>query len=113
MTAYSEYVPVHERPVITALLTKLIEAGKVITVDDGEEDVVEKTNKIPEIRPELAGTGEDRIYYCDPNDEKYDGYFYLIYNNGSEGDPMVVIADYTVNELAEKIWKEIYDNHGT
>ena len=42
-----------------------------------------------------------------PATRRYDGYFYLIYNNGSEDDPLIVISDYTVEELAEKIYKEV------
>jgi hypothetical protein len=103
-TSYSEYLPTHERPVITALLTALIAAGKTITINDGEEDIV-TSDKITELRPELASTGEDYIQFDG-------GFFYLIYNNGSEDDPMIVIADYSSNNFSDDIWNALNDKYG-
>ena len=103
-TAYSQYVPEHERPVITALLKALLDAGKTVTINDGEEDIV-TSDKLTELRPELGGTGEDYI--------TGEGFtFYLIYNNGSEGDPMIVICDYSANEFCDNIWNELNKKYG-
>ena len=66
---YSEYIPVHERPVISTVLKALIEAGKEVTINDGYEDVV-VSSKIGELRAALGGTGEDYIYYRNPGDKK-------------------------------------------
>ena len=104
-TAYSKYLPENERPVVTALLTALIAAGKTITIYDGEEDLV-TSDKLTELRPELAGTGEDYITFDG-------GFFWLIYNNGSEGDPMIVIADYSANDLCDDIWNKLNRKYGT
>ncbi len=98
-TSYSEYLPINERPVVTALLTALIAAGKAITINDGEENVV-TSDKITELRPELASTGEDYIVF-------EGGYFWLIYNNGSEDEPMIVISDYSDNEFCDGIWNDL------
>ena len=103
-TAYSKYIPNHERPVITDLLTCILSAGKTITINDGEDDLV-TSNKLTELRPELGGTGEDYI--------RFDGgMFYLIYNNGSEGAPMIVICDHSDNEFCEKIWNGLNTKYG-
>ncbi len=45
------------------------------------------------------------------------GSFYLIYNNGSEGDPMVVISDYgwrddETEEAFERILGQLSANYG-
>jgi hypothetical protein len=103
-TGYSEYLPTNERPVVTALLTAILAAGKTITINDGEEDVV-SSDKLTELRPELASTGEDYIYFDG-------GTFWLIYNNGSEQDPMIVIADYSANAFCEEIWNTLNDKYG-
>jgi hypothetical protein len=104
-TSYSEYLPTHERTVVTALLTALIDSGQVITINDGEEDIV-TSDKLAELRPELASTGEDYIQF-------EGGYFYLIYNNGSEGDPMIVITDYSANDFCDDIWNSLNDRYGS
>jgi hypothetical protein len=103
-TTYSEYLPKHERPVVTALLTAILAAGKTITINDGEENLI-TSEKLTELRPELAGSGEDYIEFDG-------GMFYLIYNNGSEGDPMVVITDYSDNEFCDKIWNDLNAKYG-
>jgi len=103
-TAYSEYLPTHERPIVTALLTALLNAGKTITINDGEDDLV-TSDKLTELRPELAGTGEDYI--------RFDGgFFWLIYNNGSDGDPMIVITNYSANDFCHTIWNDLNKQYG-
>ena len=103
-TGYSEYLPANERAVVTALLTEILAAGKTITINDGYEDVV-TSNKLTELRPELASTGEDYIKFDD-------GFFWLVYNNGSEDDPMIVIADYSANDFSEEIWNTLNAKYG-
>ena len=89
----------HERPVVTALLTALTAAGKVVTINDGEDDVV-TSDKLSVLRPELGGTGEDLLIFDG-------GFFHLIYNNGSINDPMIVISDYSFNDFCEDIWQRL------
>ena len=103
-TGYSKYLPTNERPVVTALLTAILAAGKTITINDGEEDVV-TSDKLTELRPELASTGEDYIYFDG-------GTFWLIYNNGSEEDPMIVIADYSANDFCDEIYNTLNAKYG-
>ena len=102
---YSEYVPTNERPVITALIQAILDLGYSISVSDGEETVIENSTNHAEIRSELGGTGEDLINFDS-------GYFYLIYNNGSEDDPMVVIADYSANDICDTIWNKLNEKLG-
>ena len=109
--SYSEYLPKHERPVVTALLTAILAAGTAIlaagmtiTINDGEEDIV-TSDKLTELQAELGGTGEDYIV-------TENGSFYLIYNNGSDYDPMIVITDYTSTDFCDKIWNTLNDKYG-
>ncbi len=54
---------------------------------------------------------EDEFLIKDAND-KFLAWFYLIYNNGSDYDPMVVISDYSANDYAEGIWNTLNENFG-
>ena len=103
-TAYSQFVPTNERPVLTALLKALLDAGKTITINDGEDDLI-TSDKLTELRPELGGTGEDYIIFAG-------GMFYIIYDNGSEDDPMIVISDYSDNEFCNEIWNSLNAKYG-
>jgi hypothetical protein len=116
-TAYSQYVPQHERPVITALITELLERGYKIAVHDGEEYVTPKSRKMATIRPALGGSGEDSLVVFDGDTGKRLGYWWLIYSNGSEHDPMIVISDYgwsddATGETFETIWNTLSKRYG-
>lgn len=104
ITRYSKYLSKHERPVITSLLNALIAAGKTITINDSEEDLV-TSNKLSALRPELASTGEDYILF-------EGGFFHLIYDNGSVGDPLIVISNYSANDLCDNIWDDLSEKYG-
>ena len=114
-TAYSQYIPARERPVLTTLIKKLITRGYSLAVHDGEEYVTPRTKKLTTVRPALGGTGEDSLIVFE--DGQRIGSFYLIYNNGSQCDPMTVIADFSgwdddvFNEF-EEIWEEIFKKYG-
>lgn len=116
-TAYSKYIPDHERPVISGLIKGLLDKGYKLAVHDGEEFVSKKSRKLTTIRPALGGTGEDRIYCWDGMTGERVGWFYLIYSNGSDLDPMIVITDYgwstgKAGEDFEEIWRELDRRYG-
>ena len=103
-TAYDHNVPVWERPYITALLTEILKDGHTVSVYDGEEYVIKRTNDLAEITRALGGTGQDTIHvFSADNDLTRLGYFFLIYNNGSEDDPEIVLCDYSANEYSDQI----------
>lgn len=104
--SYSEYVPKHERPVISALITAALVDGNTISVFDSEEYVVKRSTSINAIRSELGGSGEDQLVIRNLAGEQI-GWFWLIYDNGSEGDPVIVIADYTANDFCDNIHSEL------
>jgi hypothetical protein len=67
---------------------------------------VKRSTSINEIRGALGAAEEDQLLIRDGAGTEI-GWFYLIYNNGSEGDPMVVIADCTANEFCEQICNDL------
>lgn len=100
---YTADVPKHERPVVTALLTACLAGGEnTISVYDGEEWSVKRTKSISKITDQLGAAEEDQLVIRNANKEQI-GWFWLIYNNGSEGDPVIVIADYTANDFCDEI----------
>ena len=102
--SYSEYVPANERPVITALLKAIINKHGAVTINDGEDDLITSTN-LSMLQSELGGTGEDYISFVG-------GAFWLIYDNGSEQDPMIVISDYSANDACDDIWNNLNATYG-
>ena len=63
------------------------------------------------IAPLLAQTEMDQV-------EAYDvegncrGWFSLIYHNGSENEPMIVISDYSSNEWCENVYRKLDEAFG-
>ena len=104
MNSYSKYVPTNEQPVITALLTALIAGGKTITINDSEDDLI-TSNDLTALISELGGTGSDYLTFDG-------GFFSLIYDNGSDDDPMIVICDYSDNEFCDNIWNTLNGKYG-
>jgi hypothetical protein len=105
--SYSLYVPKHERPVLSALITKALKHGNTVSLHDGEEWVVVNSTSINEVRTEMGACEQDNLLIRDSKGQTL-GQFYLIYNNGSEGDPMVVIADYSDNDFTNAIYNSLY-----
>jgi len=113
-TAYSKYVPKWERPVITALCKALLDRGYLLAIHNGEEYESKRTNKWHSLRPHFGSTGEDSlvVWKVENGEKVRQGYWYLIYNNGSEEEPTVVISDYAwandeTEEIFDTIWNEL------
>lgn len=106
------YVPKHERPVLSALLTLCLVGGNKISIHNGEEWVVKQSKDPALCRSQLGHSEEDTIRIRSKDGEEL-GFFYLIYNNGSEGDPMVVISDYSDNEMCNSIWHQLDTKYST
>jgi hypothetical protein len=106
-TGYSDHVSADERPIISALLKAILAGGNTISIYDGEDRPIERSSSINAIRPELGACGEDWIEVHDAAGTEL-GYFYMIYNNGSEDDGMVVIADYSSTDFCNDIMDVLY-----
>jgi hypothetical protein len=112
MSKYSEYVPTWEHPVISALIKAALIGGNTVSVYDSEEYVLKRSDSLQAIRSSLGGAGEDQLLIRDREGEQI-GWFWLIYNNGSEGCPMVVISDYSANEYCDGIWNTLSARYDT
>ena len=91
---FSEYVPEHEHAYLRDLINNLLTAGP-ISVNDGEDDILTESTDANEVSMSLGSTGEDYLKV------KGLGTVYLIYNNGSEGDPGIVVTDLLAQTLSE------------
>ena len=108
---HPEYAAPCERPVIQKLVDLCLwDSGKV-SVWDGEELSVHGCSDKLHILKNLAQTEIDQIEAYD-KDGNCRGWFSLIYNNGSEQDPMVVISDYGANEWCENVWNRLNEMFG-
>ena len=92
--SFSEYVPEHEHAYLYDLINNLLTAGPV-SVNDGEDNILIESTDANEISMSLGSTGEDLLHV------KGLGTVYLIYNNGSDNDPGVVVADLYTQTLYE------------
>ena len=61
---------------------------------------------IREILEAMSQSGEDIIIPCDTAGEGV-GWFYLIYANGSEGEPMICMSDMSANPICMAIDKKV------
>jgi hypothetical protein len=103
-----------ERPVLNALVNlALADTGNSVSVSiAGEYEYEVKNSRDPqEILSNMALGDEDEFLIKDSNNSQL-AWFLLIYNNGSDYDPMVVISDYSANDYAEGIWNTLNENFG-
>lgn len=108
---YPEYAAPCERPVIQKLVDLcLYDEGKV-SIWDGEELAVHGCSNKLHILKNLAQTDMDQLEAYD-KDGKCRGWFSLIYNNGSENEPMVVISDYSVNDWCDNVYRKLEEVFG-
>jgi len=106
MSSYTEYTNTDDRKCVHALLQAVLTDGNTVSVFDGEEWAVKRSTSIRAIKNELAAAEEDYIHVRNSDGEKL-GWFWLIYNNGSEGEPMVCITDYVANDYCDRIWNAL------
>ncbi len=98
-----------EKKIVASVIADLLEADFLITVNDGEEDVLLSSDDPEAIAAAMMSTDEDYLMVDGP---KFNGWVRFIYGN----DGPDVISDYTVNleqviarsiELAEQLEDEI------
>ena len=103
-----------ERPVLNALVNlALADTGNSVSVSIAEEYEYEVQNsKDPaHILSNMALGDADEFFIKDENNSQL-AWFLLIYNNGSDYDPMIVISDYSANDYAETIWNTLNEKFG-
>ena len=100
------YPPSWERPVLLALVKAILKRGYLIAVEMEGECMVGPTTSLDDVIKNLAAGDADVLSFG--TETGYEtGWFSLIYNNGSEHEPMIVISDYSANDVCDEIYKEV------
>ena len=106
------YPPKWERPVLLALVKAILKRGYQITIYLEDEPVIERSSDLAEVIKNLAAGDADELGietdYGSPC-----GWFSLIYNNGSEHEPMIVISDCSSNDVCDEIYAEVNQEVGS
>jgi len=110
-TALPEYAGASERPVLQTLVDLCLRDSGKVSVWDGEELSVHGCSSKAHILKNLAQTELDQVEAYD-KDGNCRGWFSLIYNNGSENEPMVVISDYSSNEWCDTVYYRLNEIFG-
>lgn len=103
---YPEYCNIYDRMLCHTLIREILDAGYSVTVNDGEDDCLVESKDFAEILEAMSQSGEDVIIPCDSAGEGV-GWFYLIYCNGSEGEPMICMSDMSANSICMAIDKKV------
>ena len=115
IVSFDAQLPVYaapcERPVIQKLVDYALWDSGTVSLWDGEELSVDRSTDRMEILKNLAQTDMDQLEAYN-EDGSMRGWFLLIYNNGSEHEPMVVISDYGVNDWTESTYRKLDETFG-
>ena len=118
IVTFDTQLPIHaapcERPLLQSMVCYLVhDSGQYhVSVWDGEEYSIKKSTNGDDILNAMSHTGEDHLEIYDRISGKELGWFYLVYNNGSEKEPMVVISDYSVTPTCEFIYQVLNRDFG-
>ena len=99
-------VPVSDRIAAQGLIDAILDNNGWITINNGDEDMVKKSYRSGEIFDAMASGDEDFVIVHNAEGERL-GCFYLVYNNGNEWDPAILISDYTANEFCDFIYDRV------
>lgn len=100
---FPEYCNVYDRMFCHTLIQELLDGGYSVTVNDGEDDCIIRSRDFAKILEAMSQSGEDGIIPIDSAGESV-GWFHLIYDNGSEGDPLICMSDMTANSICKDIY---------
>lgn len=101
-----EYCNMADRVAVQILIDELLSRNCSVSVNDGEETCLYLSNDYVEILEHLTSTGEDFVEASAPDGLPL-GWFYLIYDNGSEGSPMVVISDHLDTKFCGSVYQAV------
>lgn len=93
-----------ERKMVSALVRHALAEGMTVSVNDGDEWTLVKSDSYEAIFDALCTTDTDTIMLRRADGSKV-GWFQLIYGN----DGYDVIADYGVNEDTDRIWNTVIE----
>ena len=101
-----EYCNMADRVAVQTLIDELLSRNCSVSVNDGEETCLYLSDDYVEILEHLTSTGEDYVSAY-ASDGLPLGWFYLIYQNGSEGNPMIVISDYLDTKFCGSVYQAV------
>ena len=103
------YPPKWERPVLLALVKAILKRGYDVSIYLEDECLCKRSQDLSEIIKNLAAGDMDSVVIKHPDcaSNALIGWFDLIYNNGSEHEPITVISDYSANDLCDEIIREV------
>ena len=97
-----DYTTAGERGVATRLVRAALHAGYTVSVSDGEEWTVKRSDSEAVILPALATTGYDTLRFRNSAGEPV-GSAYLVWGNEESGE--CLIADHTDNDAMEALYQ--------
>ena len=106
-------VPVSDRIAAQALIDVILSNDLArITINNGDEDMVTGSFRTGEILDAMASGDEDFVIVHNAKGERL-GCFYLVYNNGNEWDPAILISDYTANDFCDFVYDRVAEETGS
>ena len=100
------YPPKWERPVLLALVKAILKRGYQISIHLEDEPMIEHSSDLADVIKNLAAGDLDTLV-IETDGGNSVGWFSLIYNNGSEHEPMIVISDHSANDVCDEIVREV------
>jgi len=114
-TASNLALPKHcnmdDRVAVQYLVEEILSRDACISVNDGEETALSLSDSYEEVIESLTSTGEDYLIASNSDGAQL-GWFYLIYNNGSDGDPLIVISDYLSTAFCQEVYDRVAERLG-
>lgn len=106
---YPEHANSDERRCAKLLVDTILEKGYRIAVKhcEGVELKAGRNQKSLDVRKAMSHTGTDNLIVYGQGRGEVLGNFFLIYDNGSEDEPMILIADYSANDTCEEIYSAV------
>lgn len=95
-----------DRICVQLLLKEVLQHGCTVSVWEGEDWAIEKSDDFDQCLEALSSSGEDVVYVRDDMGIQL-GWFYLIYDNGSENDPIICISDYSDTAFCQSVYESI------
>jgi len=102
----NRYATAGEARTARKLVKAALDAGYLISVNDGEEWTVKRSSSHSAVVDALATTGQDRLLLRRPISNDVVGSFWLIYGNDPSGEEL--ISDHSDNDTCEALYKAAY-----
>ena len=91
-----------EFKIISTLVDEALAKGYRLSVNDGEETTISKSDDRDDILQALGEVDEEHLIAYDAEDKRV-GWFFLVYGN----EPYYVVNDYTANPRTEELFAAI------